>query len=163
MKAYRHYATITGVAISLTASGLALAASTLSPSDQDFAATVWQGQMFAVDASKIAEAKAHAPHLKSAARLEERNQLRTRDRLIWIASQNSEYFPSDLSADYQSRLDRLNALSDQSFDSAYAREMNDVHSVELAAFAKETQDGQNADLKVFAANAASVFARHASE
>jgi putative membrane protein len=152
-----------GVALVLgsAASGATFAASSLPPSDQDFATTVWQGEMFEVEASKVAEHKAGARAVRDQATVEEHDQLLVRDKLIWIASENDEHFPSDLNADFQKRFDHLNALSGAAFDAAYLHEMSAVHALDRAAFSNEAENGQNADLKAFAAETVPIVERQA--
>ncbi len=162
--AARLHLTTLGAALVLgsAASGTTFAASSLSPSDQDFASTVWQGEMFEVKASKVAVSKAGARAMRDQAIAEEHDQLLVRDKLIWIASESDEHFPSDLNADFQKRLDRLNALSGAAFDAAYLREMSAVHALDREAFSHEAQNGQDADLKAFAAETVPIVERQAA-
>jgi len=152
-----------GVALVLgsAASGTAFAESSLSPSDQDFASTVWQGELFEVEASKIAESKADTRAVRDQAMAEEHDQSLVRDKLIWIASESDEHFPSDLNADFQKRLDHLSALSGAAFDAAYLREMSAVHALDREAFSNEAETGQDADLKAFAAETVPIVERQA--
>jgi putative membrane protein len=143
------------------ASGTAFAASSLSPSDRDFASTVWQRELFEVEASKVAESKASTRAVRDRAVVEEHDQLLVRDKLVWIASESDQHFPADLVADFQTRLDRLNALSGAAFDSAYQREMSAVHALDRAAFSNEAESGQDADMKAFAAEAVPIVDRQA--
>jgi putative membrane protein len=162
-KATRFRLMTVGLALILgsAASGTAFAASSLPPSDQDFASRVWQGETFEVEASKAAEHKASARAVRKQATVEEHDQLLVRDKLIWIASESDQHFPSDLSADFQVRLDHLNALSGSAFDAAYLREMSTVHALDRAAFSNEAESGQNADLKAFAAETVPIVERQA--
>jgi putative membrane protein len=144
------------------ASATTFAASSLSPSDQDFASTVWQGELFEVKACKVAESKAASRAVRDQATAQEHDQLLIRDKLIWIASESDQHFPADLNADFQARLDQLNALSGAAFDAAYLREMSAVHARNRTAFSNEAQSGQNEDLKAFAAETVPMVERQAA-
>jgi putative membrane protein len=142
-------------------SATTFAASSLSPSDQDFASTVWQGELFEVQACKVAESKGASRAVRDQAAAQEHDQLLIRDKLIWIASESDQHFPADLNADFQTRLDHLSALSGAAFDAAFLREMSAVHARDRTAFSNEAASGQNVDLKAFAAETVPMVERQA--
>lgn len=159
----KNIAMLVGVtfALGLTAGTTALAATpALSKGDQAFVAKVSQGGMFEVAASKVAEDKASAQDVKDQANTEVHDHELVGSKLKSIASSNGDDFPTDLNADFTARVAKLNALSGKAFDDAYIAEMKTIHALDGAAFAKEAQTGQNADLKAFAAETVLIVKRH---
>jgi len=149
------------LAVGLTASAAALADTpALSKSDQAFVAKVSQGGMFEVAASKVAEDKAQAQDVKDQAHTEVHDHELVGSKLKSIASSNGDDFPTDLNADFTTRVAKLNALSGKAFDDAYIAEMKTIHALDGAAFAREAKTGQNADLKAFAAETVLIVKRH---
>lgn len=143
------------------ASGAAFAATpALSKGDQAFVAKVSQGGMFEVEASKVGEDSAQAQDVKDQANTEVHDHQLVGAKLKSIASANGVDLPSDLNADFSARLASLKALSGKAFDTAYLREMDRIHALDGAAFAKEATGGQNADLKAFAAETVLIVKRH---
>jgi putative membrane protein len=55
------------------------------------------------------------------------------------------------------------ALSGPASDAAYLRDMNDIHTEDGAAFAKESTAGANAALKAFASETHRMVLRHIGE
>ena len=116
--------------------------------------------MFEVQASKVGEDSAQAQDVKDLATTEVHDHQLVGSKLKTIASANGVDLPSDLNADFSARLTRLKGLSGKAFDTAYVSEMDRIHALDGAAFAKEATGGQNADLKAFAAETARIVKRH---
>jgi putative membrane protein len=147
-------------ATGICATAVSAAAPTLSKGDQTFVAKVSQGGMFEVEASKVGEDSAQAQDVKDLATAEVHDHELVGSKLKSITSANGVDLPSDLNADFSARLTRLKALSGKAFDTAYISEMDRIHALDGAAFAKEAASGQNADLKAFAAETVLIVKRH---
>jgi putative membrane protein len=147
-------------ATAICASAALAATAALSKGDQAFVAKVSQGGMFEVEASKVGEDSAQAQDVKDMANTEVHDHELVGSKLKSIASANGVDLPSDLNADFSARLTRLKALSGKAFDTAYISEMDRIHALDGAAFAKEATGGQNADLKAFAAETVLIVKRH---
>lgn len=148
------------LALSLAVGTVAHAAPNLSSTDLAFVAKVSQGGMYEVEASKVAEQKAQAQDVKDQATTEVHDHQLVGGNLKSIASANGDDFPTQLNADFQSRLDRLNGLDGKAFDDAYLAEMQKIHALDGAAFAQEARLGQNTDLKAFSAETVRIVERH---
>jgi putative membrane protein len=147
-------------AVGITIGAHATAATRLSANDQAFVAKVSQGGMFEVVASKLAQDKAQAQDVKDQANTEVHDHQLVGSKLVSIASANGVDLPTQLNAQFQKRVDSLNALSGKAFDDAYIAEMKRIHALDGAAFAKEAKTGNNPDLKAFAAETVLIVDRH---
>jgi putative membrane protein len=135
-------------------------AASLSSADQAFVAKVSQGGMFEVVASKVGVDRADAQDVKDLAISEVHDHELVGSKLKSIASANGVDLEGSLNADFQGRVDRLKALSGKAFDAAYLKEMERIHALDGAAFAKEATSGQNADLRAFSAETVKIVHRH---
>lgn len=148
------------IAGGVACSTMAFAAPSLSGNDLAFVQKVSQGGMFEVVASQVAVEKAQAQDVKDQATTEVHDHQLVGQKLRTIASANGVDLPTQLNAEFQQRVDRLNGLSGAAFDTAYLKEMEKIHALDGAAFAQEAKTGQNADLKAFAAETVRIVERH---
>ncbi len=148
--------------VSLTLSA-AQAADSLSATDGKFVAMVSQGGMFEVAAGKVAADQGSTQDIKDQGNTEVHDHKLVGDKLTSIASANGVKPADSLNPKFQKELDDLKALSGPAFDSAYLRDMADIHAKDGAAFAKEAEEGSNADLKAFAVETHRIVVRHIGE
>ena len=134
---------------------------TLSAADRAFIAKVSQGGMFEVEASKVANQKAHEQDVIDVSLYEVHDHEFVGAKLKSIASSLGVNFPSALNADFQQRVNRLSSLSSgKEFDDAYIKEMDVIHAIDVQAFAEQAKNGQNPALKAFAAETVIIVRRH---
>ena len=141
----------------------ARAADPFSEQDKAFVAKVSQGGMYEVELGKLAETKATTQDLKDQANTENHDHQLVGGKLKAIMEKNGLTFPDELNAEFQARLDKMNALAADKFDAAYVEDMKKIHEADGAAFAKEAKDGSNEDLKAFAAETHRIVERHLGE
>ena len=134
-----------------------------SAADKAFVAKVSQGGKFEVELAKVAETKATTQDLKDQANTEEHDHTLVGDKLKSIMEANGLQFPTELNAEFQARLDKINALSGAAFDAAYLKTMEQIHHIDGAAFKQESTGGSNPDLKSFAAETHRIVLRHLGE
>ena len=160
-----HLTFLTGSVAALTfvSTLTALAADPFSEADKAFVAKVSQGGMYEVELAKVAETKATTQDLKDQANTESHDHQLVGGKLQTILEKNGMEFPKVLNAEFQARLDKMNALATDKFDAAYVEDMQKIHAADGAAFAKEAQEGTNADLKAFAAETHRIVERHLGE
>jgi putative membrane protein len=139
------------------------AGESFSDADKAFVAKVSQGGMYEVELAKLAETKATTQDLKDQANTEEHDHTLVGAKLKTIMENNGLEFPKSLNAQFQARLDKLNALSGEAFDSAYLQDMEKIHHIDGAAFKQESTGGTNPDLKAFAAETYRIVQRHLGE
>ena len=139
------------------------AADPFSEADKAFVAKVSQGGMYEVELAKVAETKAATQDLKDQANTESHDHQLVGGKLKSILEKNGMTFPTALNAEFQARLDKMSALPTDKFDAAYVEDMKKIHDADGAAFAKESKEGTNADLKEFAAETYRIVQRHLGE
>ena len=132
----------------------------LSAADRAFVAKVSQGGMYEVQASKLVAGKAHAQNVIDTGVTEVHDHQLVGARLASIAGALGLPFPTSLNPMFQQRLDRLDALSGPAFDHAYIEEMDQIHAVDVLAFAQQARAGQNPALRAFASETVLIVRRH---
>jgi putative membrane protein len=143
--------------------GASQAADAVSDADKAFVAKVSQGGMYEVQLGKLAETKGTTQDIKDQGTTETHDHTLVGDKLKSIASSNSLDFPDKLNAEFQARLDKMNALPAEKFDAAYVKDMKKIHAADGAAFATEATSGTNPALKGFAAETHRIVERHLGE
>jgi putative membrane protein len=139
------------------------ASDTFSDADKAFVGKVSQGGMYEVELGKLGETKAVAQDIKDQANTEAHDHMLVGDKLKSIVEANGMEFPKQLNAEFQARLEKINALPAEKFDAAYIEDMKKIHAADGAAFAKEATSGTNPDLKAFAAETYRIVQRHLGE
>ena len=148
------------VAFAIVSPGVALAAMQPSAADRTFVATVSEGGLFEVSASRLATTKAAAADVRDFAVAEVHDHGLVGDKLKTISARLSVTMVPRLGAEFQARLDRLKARSGRAFDVTYMSEMAQVHGKDGAAFAAEASGGSAPELKAFAAETHVIVLRH---
>ena len=143
--------------------GAAVAADAVSPADRAFVAMVSQGGMFEVKLGQVAETKGSTQDIKDQGTTEVHDHSLVGERLKSIAGDAGLTLDSSLNAEFQKKLDQLNALSGPQFDTAYLLAMRDIHAKDGAAFAAEAKNGSNPKLRAFAAETHRIVERHIGE
>ena len=155
---------LTGLlATTVVSISIVYAADSLSDADRAFVAMVSQGGMFEVKAGQVAAEKGNTQDIKDQGFTEAHDHQLVGDKLKSIATANGLEFPQSLNSHFQKELDDLTALSGPAFDTAYLRDMKDVHAKDGAAFAQESTAGTNAALKSFASETHRIVLRHIGE
>jgi putative membrane protein len=149
--------------LAILSSAALYAAEPFSEADKSFVGKVSQGGMYEVELGTLAETKAATQDLKDQATTEVHDHLLVGKKLKAIMEANGIVFPAKLNAEFQTRLEKMNALPADQFDAAYIEDMKKIHDADGAAFAKEATGGTNSDLKAFAAETHRIVLRHLGE
>ena len=149
--------------LAIASAAVARADGGFSEADKAFVAKVSQGGMYEVKLGTLAESKGVAQDIKDSAATEVHDHDLVGAKLKSIMEANGMAFPTALNAEFQARLDKMGALPSDQFDAAYIADMKKIHLADGAAFAKESKDGGNADLKAFAAETYRIVQRHLGE
>ena len=136
------------------------AADAFSAADHAFIMKVSQGGMYEVEASKLANDRAHQQDVVDQSVTEVHDHQLVGARLSSIAQSLGISFPTTLNAMFQGRLDHLKGFSGVAFDDAYIKEMDAIHAVDVQAFAIEAQHGENHALRGFAQETVLIVRRH---
>ena len=145
--------------LALVAAPSVFAASPASAADKAFVAKVSQGGLYEVEASKVAEMKAHAQNVKDVANTEVHDHSLVNARLKQVATPAGVTFSGQLNPEFTQRLDKLKAVPAAGFDSAYLSDMAQIHDKDQKLFAQEAIDGSG-EFKPFAAETDIIVKRH---
>lgn len=134
---------------------------TTSSADLQFAKQALQNGMFEVESGEMAGQRAANPQVRDFGRRMMREQARLDRTLRWIAAKDAFQVPTDIDAQQQSAIDKLEATAGLAFDRTYLRNEAGIERREAAAFEREMKSGTNPDLRNFARDAARLLQRNA--
>lgn len=128
-------------------------------SAQDFVDKAAAGGMFEVDSSKIAEDKAQDQSVKDFAQKMIDDHGAANAKLETIAGEQKLKVPTELDAKHKSDLEALQNSKDP-LDGSYVQMQRDAHSDAVKLFESYAKDGDNAQLKTFAAETVPTLKMH---
>jgi putative membrane protein len=123
-----------------------------SPSTADFVKEAAISDMFEIESSKLAEAKASAPSKEFAARMIA-DHTKTSSELKALIN-NGEVkaeLPTALDSSHQSKLDKLKGLNGEDFLKSYNDMQRDAHKDGVSLFERYAKGGDDVKLKDWAA------------
>lgn len=128
----------------------------------DFVTKAANGDMFEVEAAKIALKRSTSSEVKAFAQeMIDAHTKSTADLKSALASSGLSIVPpATLADDLRGKLDDLNKADAKDFDKAYLDGQKDAHQSALNLFQRYAQDGDAATLKAFAAATAPVIQKH---
>lgn len=132
----------------------------LSASDKTFATNAAECSLAEIKFASLAEQKSSDQHVKDFARKVTEDHTKALDELKSVAQKKGITLPDSVNAKDQAEYDRLSKLSGDEFDKAYTRLMERDHHKDIAAFRRETEKGQDPDLKSYAANTMPTLESH---
>ena len=118
--------------------------------DTKFAITVADAGMFEVAASQLALQNAQASNVKDFATMMVTDHTAANNELKETAAKKNISLPAQLSDAHQKKYDDLSTKKGADFDKAYVDCMLDGHKDAVAAFQKESDKGNDNDLKTWA-------------
>jgi len=132
-----------------------------APSTQDFVTLSGSGDMFEIESSKLALAKAD-PATKSFAQQMITDHQKTSEELKALLSTkvNSVKAPAALSDGHQEMLDKLKGLEGEDFTKQYRSDQEEVHEDAVDLFKRYGEGGENADLKTWAKSTLPALEHH---
>jgi putative membrane protein len=128
--------------------------------DTDFAVTAADGGMLEVELGKIAQQKATHPEVKKFAQMMVEDHSKANDELKALAAQKNISLPATLSEKNQERLNDMQEKSGADFDKDYMDFMVNDHEEDVDAFEKQAEDGNDAELKSWAAGKVTTLRHH---
>jgi putative membrane protein len=137
-----------------------LAGPAMAQSDNAFIKDATEGGMFEVAAGKIAVQKTSNNDVRQFGQRMVDDHSKANDQLKALAAKDNFIIPSALNAKDQARLNRLSAMSGSVFDRAYMYDAVRDHESAVTAFRHETNNGKNADLKMWAAKTLPMIQDH---
>jgi putative membrane protein len=128
--------------------------------DTDFAVTAADGAMLEVQLGQLAKTNASSPEVKKFAQMMVTEHSKANDELKTIAQQKNISLPATLGEDHQKKYEDLAKKKGLEFDKEYMDFMVKDHEDDLDAFEKQAEDGNDPELKSWAANKVSTLRNH---
>lgn len=135
----------------------------LSPVDQTFVTTAAQGGMAEVQMATLAQTNARSPRVKAYASEMIKDHSAANDQLMKLAQAKGVTPPTDLSDAQNQQKTMLTAEKGAKFDRDYMNDQVTDHQAMVQAFQEEAQNGQDADVKAFAASTLPTIQKHQAE
>jgi putative membrane protein len=117
----------------------------------DFIREVASGTKMEIQLGKYAQDNAASPRVKSFAAMMVRDHTKASEELRSIAQSKNITVPDALERDHNDLLSDLQEKSGEEFDREYMSKMVDDHQEDVDNFTKYAEDGEDPDLKSFAA------------
>ena len=136
----------------------------LSSADRQFINQAAQGGMAEVQLGKLAQKRASSNAVKKYAQQMINEHTKVNKELMAIAAKKGVTPPKTIGPKYEKVRAQLSKLSGKSFDQAYMKEAGiTAHTEQAALFQRQAQQGQDPELKAFAAKTLPAVQRHLQE
>lgn len=147
---------------SLRESGLRGSTTALSNESKDFVTKVAMGNLFEIEASKIALDRANFADVKEFAMQMITDHTKSKEDLQSALTQSNAdvALPASLDMDHMAMIDALNKATNLEFDRRYIDQQLISHNNALEAMQDYMKDGDNPELRMFADMASSTVKMH---
>jgi putative membrane protein len=152
--------TFLSLGISVFAQSTPKGDTSLSPADKHFMNEAAEGGQAEVELGQLATSKASDQKVKDFGQKMVDDHSKANDHLKDCASKLGITLPHHPSAMEEAQKAKLSAYSGAHFDKAYMDGMVKDHRADIAAFKKEADEGQNAEIKQFATNTLPTLEEH---
>lgn len=129
-------------------------------SDQTFLKEAAEGGLAEVELGQLAVEKSSNEDVKRFAQLMVEDHGKANEDLKQLATQKGVSLPSEPTAKQKAKKEQLSKLSGDEFDRAYMSDMLKDHKADIAAFEKESDSGNDSDIKRFASQALPTLRAH---
>jgi putative membrane protein len=124
----------------------------VAPKTADFVKEAAISDMFEIDSSKLAQAQADAKTKIFAAKMiTDHTETSTELKALVSSGKVKAELPASMDESHQKKLDKLKGLKTADFDKQYDSDQVTAHKNAVSLFERYAKDGENADLKAFAA------------
>ena len=136
-----------------------------APSTPEFIQKAAMSDMYEVQAGKLAAEKGQSDAVKQFGQQMVDAHTKTTDELMGIVkSKNIKVdVPTKLDSEHQKLIDDLNSASAKDFDKTYASQQVDAHQNAVKLFKKYAENGDDPDVKQFAAKTLPAIEHHLDE
>jgi putative membrane protein len=128
--------------------------------DADFAVEAADRGLMEVQLAKLAQTKATSSEVKQFAQKIAAEHTKANDELKALAQRKNISLPAALSEDKQKKYNDLNEKKGLDFDRDYMDAMVSSHDESISKFEKEAEDGNDPEIKAWAANKLSTLRQH---
>ncbi len=134
--------------------------SNIGDTDRAFVTQAAQDGIAEVQLGQLAAQRGSSDAVKQYGQRMVREHTQANNRLRQIATSKGISLPTDIGARNQSARERLSQLSGAQFDRQYMQQMVEDHTRGLALYQTQAEQGEDADLKAFAAQTVPVLQEH---
>lgn len=127
------------------------AAPGISEADRNYAVKAASGGMMEVELGQMAAAQASSQLVKDFGQSMAGDHSAANEELKGLAAQKQITLPDVPGKDHQDKIDKLRKKTGKEFDKAYMEMMVDDHKEDIALFENEANNGNDPDLKSWAA------------
>jgi putative membrane protein len=131
----------------------------MSP-DSTFVTKAAEGGLAEVQMGQLAQQHASNSEVKQFAQQMVTDHTKVNDELKTIASGENITLPTTMSPKDQAKYNRLSKLNGAAFDKAYMNDMVADHRADISEFRRESEQGNNAQLKNFASKNLPTLEQH---
>jgi putative membrane protein len=128
--------------------------------DDEFAIEAADGGMMEVELGRLAAQKASSAEVKKFAQMMVDDHTKANDELKALAAQKNISLPAAISDDHQEKLKDFQEKSGADFDKDYMDFMVNDHEEDVKAFEKQAENGEDAELKSWAAGKVATLRHH---
>ncbi|MCD9017845.1 DUF4142 domain-containing protein [Parachryseolinea silvisoli] len=128
--------------------------------DGEFAVAAADGGLLEVTLGKLAQTKSVTPAIQELGKTMELDHSKANEELKALAGQKNITLPDSLSEKSRRMVDDLSQKAGKDFDKAYADMMVDDHQKDIDTFRKESEKGNDGDLKAWATAKLPILAHH---
>ena len=147
----------------LAQTGSTMSSGTAATGDATFVKKAAISDMYEIQASQLAQAKATSADVKTFASKMITDHTKTSDQLKSIVgSKSGMTLPTAIDAEHKALLTKLKGSSGADFDSTYAQQQINAHQQAVMLFTSESRNGKDADLKKFATDTLPALQQHLS-
>lgn len=134
--------------------------SSQASADRQFVMEAAHGGLAEVELGRLASQKAQSAQVKQFAQKMVEDHGKSNQELKTLAQGKNITVPTDLDTRHTSTKDRLEKLSGAEFDRAYMQQMVQDHQKTVADFRRESQSGQDSEVKAWAAKQLPTLEQH---
>jgi putative membrane protein len=134
----------------------------VAPKTEDFVTEAGSSDMFEIESSKLAVERSQDPATKTFAQQMIADHTKTSEELKALVSGGKvkATIPAAMSSAQQSMLDELKKLNGDDFTKQYHSDQEDAHEDAVDLFKRYGDEGENADLKAWAAKTRPALEHH---
>lgn len=128
--------------------------------DTEFAVAAADGGLFEVESSQLALQKAKSPEVKKLAQMMVTDHTKANEELKGLAQVKGISLPAAVGEDHRDKIQKLQEKTGADFDKEYIDLMVKAHEKDVKAFEKQAEDGNDAELKSWAAGKVTTLRHH---
>jgi putative membrane protein len=135
-------------------------AQTVPSPDQQFMVEAARGGIAEVELGRVAAQRAATDAVRQFAQRMAAEHGVANQELMQLAQRRGVTLPREVGPAHRAAIDRLSTLSGPAFDQAYMNEMMRAHQQDAALFTREAREGQDAEVRGWAAKTLATINEH---